>query len=349
MLHGIVTSDWHLEGLSNIFPNDGVERQLAVIDRIYQYAVDMGIKHIFIPGDITDTDSMSVDTQRKLIKFFAKYDGLICSYYIGGNHDYHDINTTSVDLMGDLCAMDLYDSVEFHTKPKQKVIDGVTVNFIPFPATERPKSKRPALNFVHCDYNGAVGDNGRPLKATHEVATRAGDFTFSGHIHKRQFLKKRRIAYCGNPYQKNFGENDPKGFIEFQAEYVKGKLDVTFRDVELKQDFRFVTKKIEKQADFDTIKHNDGCLYRLYLSDDVVMPATLRNDCPNVLQVYNGSKLQKAEATLLVQQYDAQLVDPTKGLARAMKDLGHSKSDYLLAKQVVKDAMSSLCQSVTRV
>ena len=53
-LRALSTSDFHFEGLTKLFPHNHIQRQIQELTKIYDYALDNGIKHIFIPGDISD-------------------------------------------------------------------------------------------------------------------------------------------------------------------------------------------------------------------------------------------------------------------------------------------------------
>lgn len=334
MLHAIVTSDWHLDSLANHFPNS-VQMQLEVIDRIYQYAVQNGIKYVIIPGDISDKDEMPDDTKRSLLQHFLRYEGVVESIYIGGNHDWRDTTSTSMDLINTLCEWKFLKSLKVYLTPEQFELEGVLVNALPYPATESIKSDRPCLNLCHTETVGAIGDNGRPLKAKHSVSVADGDFTVSGHIHLHQFLKKKRFLYCGNPYQKTFGETDAKGFCELKAVERDGVLKVKYEYIETKPGFSLQTIIINEQADFSTLKVNPNIRYRLYVGETVVVPSDLRVRIPNIAQILSSTKSQ----SIVLEQKHVTALHPSTGLKTLLKAEGASKKQVKHCEKLLDKAL----------
>lgn len=196
MLEALSTSDFHLEGMSKHFL-DATNRQLKEVDKIYQYAMSKGVQHIFWPGDLSDTPKMSFGTYMKLVMFLKKYDGIINTYYIGGNHDRSDVENTSCDLLKLLQSHGFFKSFRIFLEPEQDRIDGTLVNFCAWPCKESMSEKEGALNMAHVEYNGAIGDNGRKMKVNKDFASYKRDFTVSGHIHQYQHMKQQRVIFNG--------------------------------------------------------------------------------------------------------------------------------------------------------
>jgi DNA repair exonuclease SbcCD nuclease subunit len=345
MLHALVTSDFHLEALRKLFPKDHIERQLDEVEKIFQYAIKKGIRHIFIPGDISDTYNMSSDTYFSLVMLLKKYDGLLNIYYLQGNHDWEADKKTSLDLLNLMCAGDMFKTVFNFSKPTQLVIEGIVVNMLPFPAKRSIKNKKPCLNFVHTAYAGAVGDNGRALKVESEIYSKPSDFTVSGHIHKYQFLKKKRVIYFGDPYQKNFGESLPKGFGEIKAYYKKGKLIVKHQFINNHPDFTLESILISKQKDFLRLSKSDSVRYRLFIDPSVVIPQNLMLDFPNIKQILDSQGKTVLKDLICLDEFDLDNVsipkiDPTSTLKASMKSDGWSRSDYIAAKALILEARS---------
>lgn len=344
-LHALVTSDWHFEKLKKLFPHDHIDRQIREIEKIYQYALEKGIKHVFIPGDISDTHKMNSETYMKMLLLFKKYDGIIHTYYTGGNHDYSDITTTSMDLFQTILDGGYLETFHLFLKPEQIEVDGVLCNMMPHPAMESLANKRPCLNFVHVEYTGAKGDNGRLLKSKHNFQSSKSDFNISGHIHQYQELVKRRAIYCGTPYQTNFGEALPKGFIEIRAGVKDLKMVVKHRFIDNKPGFRLLTEEIGSTKDFAKLSTEPGIRYRLYLEEGVVVPSDLMLRNPNIVQVWHKNKNSKISTD--VEQFRQETTElpqlnPTEGLAKVFKANGLKKSDYLVAKDMVKQALTEI-------
>lgn len=344
VLEALVTSDWHLEGLSNHFPTDHVERQLETIDRIYQYAVEHGIKHVFIPGDITDKFRMDDETKRKLMQFFLKYEGVIESHYCGGNHDWADMTSTSMDLIKTFTEWDFLKSLHIYLRPEQVVIDGIVVNFLPHPAKESIKHKKPCLNFCHVEAVGALGDNGRPLKAKKDIKVDPRDYTISGHIHLAQVLEKKRFEYCGSPYQKTFGEALPKGFIHIRAQYKNKELVVKRKFVDSKPGFRLETVLVENQKDWSRLEVNRAIRYRIIVKGDLAIPADIRTRVPNISQINSTNKRVDLDNidTVDVSELELSDIDPRDGLKDYLKASGIKKSLRVRARKELNAVLSEI-------
>lgn len=347
MLHAISTSDWHLEKLKKLYPHDHVERQLREIDKICKYAIKQGIQHVIIPGDISDTHKMEASTYIALISFLKKYDNVLNLYYTGGNHDFSDISKTSMDLLQILTDNGFFNNFKLFLTPEQLEIDGVVVNMMNHPEMEALPNKRPCLNMVHVEYTGAVGDNGRTLKSHKEFKSPRKDFNISGHIHQYQHLKKRRVIYNGSPYQTNFGESLPKGFIEFRAKEKEGKLAVQHRFVDNKPGFRLLTEHIETASQFAKLSTEPGIRYRIYTAEGVVVPENLMLSNPNIVQLWENKdgravKNNNELADFMEQTTDIPKIDPYKGLVGAFKSSGHTKSEYMRGKEMVREVISEL-------
>ncbi|QZE59431.1 hypothetical protein MPK66_gp187 [Erwinia phage pEa_SNUABM_2] len=343
-LEALVTADWHFEGLANHFPVDHVDRQLETIDRIYQYAVEHGIRHIFVPGDITDKFKMDDETKRKLLQFFLKYEGVIDTWYCGGNHDWADMSNTSMDLIKTFCEWDFLKSLHIYLRPEQVEIDGIVVNFLPHPAKESIKHKKPCLNFCHVEAVGALGDNGRPLKAKHDIKVDPRDYTISGHIHLAQVLEKKRFEYCGSPYQKTFGEALPKGFIHIRAAYKNKELVVKRKFVDSKPGFRLETVMIENQKDWSRLEVNPAIRYRVIVKDTVSIPADIRTRVPNISQINSTNKRVDLDNidTVDVSELTLADIDPRDGLKDYLKASGIKKSLRVSARKELNAVLSEI-------
>lgn len=346
MIEAVSTSDWHLEGMFKHFP-DATNRQLKEVDKIYQYALNKAIRHIFVPGDISDKSNMSYSTYMKLVLFLKKYDGLINTYYIGGNHDRSDAESTSCDFLKLLCEQGFFKSFRIFLSPEQDRIDGSLVNFCAWPCYESLTEKEGALNFAHIEYNGVIGDNGHPVRTKHEFASHKRDFTVSGHIHQYQYLKNKRALFNGNPYQKNFGESLPKGFVHLKAQTNKNTIELKHRFIDNNPNFRLETVVIESPKDFSKLRDDNNIRYKLLVAPDVLVPTDLRLNYPNITGGIFNSETKKnrteetdVETVGLISKVSR--VKPTTGLKDYLSAAGHSKKEISAAHGHVKEAMDEL-------
>lgn len=346
VLEGVATADWHFMGLAKHFP-DHVQRTIFELDKVYQYAVSNGIPYVFVPGDISDTPHMPYEVYIALVLFLKKYDGIVTTYYIPGNHDFSDLKKTSMDLLNVLYQNDFFKTFHLHMGHHSEVIEGVPVNFLPYPLNEAPESKTPHLNFSHISYNGAIGDNGRKLRIKDEFIQNPNDFNISGHIHQYQYLKSKNALYCGNPFQKNFGESLPKGFVHFKARGTKKKIELKHKFVDTKPDFKLLNVKIESREDFAKLSTSDAYRYKLWVSPSVEIPKDLRVKFPNItggiFDLDSKVKTEEMEgARDLLTNTETNKIDLMYGLRDYMKGSGFKKKDYQEARSIVKQAANEL-------
>lgn len=347
MFEAVVTSDWHLVDSSKHFSNH-LERQMYEIEKIYQYAYANGIEHMIVDGDVSDTPSMGEDPYIALLRLLKKHDSHIKTYYIPGNHDFSDIRKTSMDLLYELYVTGYFKNFTLCLKPETRIIDNVPINFLPYPCLEAPKSKRPALNLSHVAYNGALGDNGRKLRVNNEFIQNPGDFNVSGHIHTYQHLKSKRAIYCGSPYQKNFGESLPKGFVHLKVKGHKSELQVRHKFIDNKPEFQFINLVIEKRSDYRKLVASESMLYKLWIAPGVEIPKDLRIQYPNITGGVFGldTKVRRDAEDDAVNaakvSYDVKNVDIRDSLKQHIKNAGHSKDFYKMALQESRVAANQL-------
>jgi DNA repair exonuclease SbcCD nuclease subunit len=349
MIHGIITSDWHLGSLRRFFPAGHIQMQMVEIERIYEYAVEQGIKHIFVAGDVSDTPTMDQEAYIELLKLLLKYDKVITTNYICGNHDFNDISRTSMDLLALLASKQgrMFNNLFVHREAKQVEISDVLVNFLPFPQISSIKSDRPCLNISHVEYIGALGDNGREMRSGDCFEQPDCDYNMSGHIHKYQELKSRNALYCGAPYQKTFGEQLPKGIVEFKAKEKNGKMKVKHKFINLRPAFSLVNKTIESSKDFGTLENCRNTLYNLAMEEGVHIPDDLRYQFPNIYAIFDkNSKRRLKQVAKRIRNGETpeteEIASATSNLPSTLKERGYSKADRKYTCNLVEEACAEL-------
>ena len=350
MLHGIVTSDWHLGGMTKIFANP-TEKQMVEIHKPYQYAIEHSIEHLFMPGDVADTASLSEHDLLALVKLLLTYDEHVTTYLILGNHDIESIKKTSMDILKVMSESGMFKRFKIFFKPELKRIEGINVCFMPFPHTKVLEATKPPLVFAHIETVGALGDNGRPLKAsTHEgneFERQPGDFIFSGHLHQQQYLKNKRISYGGSLYQKNFGEAMPKGFLDFTAKYVQGKLVVTQEVINSHPNFTLETVLIQASKDWDALSKDPNIRYKILIGEGVVVPRDITTNFPNIVYLNGASSRTKVNMDGTIDNGSQTLKDLptfslTTGLSKYLREAELNPRQIKRAKQWVKEARESV-------
>lgn len=346
MLKGISTSDWHLDGgLTRFFPNTATQKQLHEIEKICRYALEHDIKNIFIPGDLTDKARISEDTFIRLVALFLKFPTLTF-YYLLGNHDFVHVGRTCIDVLKVFIDNSALANVKIFEAPKVVTLGGVDVGFVPFPATEAPKNKRPMLLFAHVEEAGAVGDYGVALKsATMGIKRSKRDFVITGHLHTYQHIKEKRIIFNGSPYQKTFGESPVKGFIEFSAKYnAEGNLMVRHQFVDNRCEFKLIDRRIENTSDWDELEVGEHVFYKLHLGEGIVVPKNITKDFPNIVSM-NGVSYKGREFTETIEKKDTSLLPrytPLTGLVDFLHGFELDKAEIKMAVKMVKEAIEHL-------
>jgi DNA repair exonuclease SbcCD nuclease subunit len=346
MLRGVSTSDWHLDGgLSNVFKEKALPKMLHELDKIFKYCVENDIHHLFMSGDISDKARLDEETFIALVTLLLKYDQYVNFYYLLGNHDVAHVGRTSIDVLRIFAENGGLKNVRIFSKPEVITIDGIEVGFVPFPYTQlETKDKTPKLIFAHIEEAGAIGDNGHPLKSQHLKLLRSkDDFVFSGHLHTYQVMKDRRIVFQGAPYQKNFGEQGKKGFVEFKARYSRdGDLQVKPTFVDNRPEFTLINLAINEDADFDKIERNENMLYKITLGEGVIAPKGITRDFPNIIMLngvsYKGrSNIDTSEK---MSAEDIPKITPLTGLVKYLHKYELEKAEVKRAVSMVKEAIA---------
>jgi predicted phosphodiesterase len=338
MLRAVSTTDWHLMGLKRLFPKDHIRRQIKEIRKPFQYAIENGVKHMFVLGDISDTPFIDETALIALIRLILEYDDHLNVHYICGNHDYSDVHKTSMEMLGLLQDEKFFKRLHIHFAPEQLVIDGEVVNFLPWPKMEYLKHRRPTLNLCHIEHAGAVGDNGKPLKTKSKFVRREADFVVSGHIHQYQYVRSQRLIYPGALYQKTFGEKLPKGFIDLKCGVQNGKLEVRHRFVTSSPEIELLNLYIESERDFSQLRSDPHIRYKLHVSEGVVIPADLTTTYPTVFQVVGRGRKGVEREEHVNAAGDVPELDLMSGLIPFLKDEGLGGKMLRAAVSEVKNA-----------
>lgn len=349
MLKGVSTSDWHLTGgITRLFPHNALQKQLEEIEKPFKYCIENDINHIFMPGDLSDKARIDEETFIALIALLMKYDKYVSFRYILGNHDFAHVGKTAMDVLEVFIQNSAFKNVHLYRKPTIEKIDGVDVCFMPFPHNETPKNNRGSLVFAHIEEQGALGDNGLPLKSQGLKLKRSKkDFIISGHLHTYQYLKERRTIFNGSLYQKTFGESLPKGFIEFKAKYFDNELKVQHSFVNSNPRFCLQNLKIEDNDQWNTLQEGESILYKITVGEDVVIPKGITKQFPNIISL-NGVTY-KGRTNLDIQEKtsvnDIPKITPLTGLVKYLKRYDLTKQEIKRAVEMVREAIDVLNKS----
>lgn len=343
-LRAVVTADWHLDGMNKSLSN-ATDVQIRELHKPFRYAQEHGIPNVFIPGDASDTPKLSEHSFIALLTLLLTYDSSLNVWYMLGNHDIHSREKASMDVLRVFHDNGFFKNFRLMYAPTVEKVDGVHVAFVPFPFLEVPKCPRPPLVFAHVETVGAIGDNGLPLRMKEDTLVRQdGDFVISGHIHQYQHLKKKRLVYCGSPYQKNFGESLPKGFIEFEAKYVSGKLKVDHTFINSKPGFTLETVVVKTEADWDLLTDDPSRRYKVLVDrSEVVIPKNLTTRYPNIVMINGIDTTVKVEMNRdgveSITNTNLPKISMKTGLVQYLKSSGLERDQRIMARSLVEAAM----------
>ena len=228
------TADLHI-GKSRTFP-DYLERQISMLDKIFETAESNGTKTVLMAGDIFESKNIKWNEQRAFMERLFHYDAngfrtIICN----GNHD---------ELATGVSHMWLPQMInDFGGLSNTIIVDGETrlvklpdmhVGVIPVVHNnlstadlssevkklyDRADESLPFVMMLHATISGCSTDSGISLSGGPRIP-RDCDFVSYwalGDIHKCQQMADR-AWYSGAPMQHDFGDLRPKGILIVEAD-----------------------------------------------------------------------------------------------------------------------------------
>lgn len=325
IMEAVITSDWHLDcfntrAYSSYFPQrSDLDYQVAELRKPFEYAIDHGIRNVFVLGDIGDKHVLSVDAQLALLDLLVAYDGVLNTYIIHGNHDYSDINTRSLSLFDMLNTYKKFKTVNlFDTE--ELVIDRVLCRFLSYPNKEI--GVKSALNLFHLDVNGAVAGTAKITRGIDAPPT----YSISGHIHEHQVVGK--TIYCGSPYQVDFGNKLPKGFLHIRA---KSPHELRYKFINSGPRIELRKLSVNSDRDWSRLSRDKHHLYKIVVASHIQIPSTIRTDYPNILDI--SGRYEQPE------QQEVAEIRPTDGLETFLFNSGLSDIQVNRGLSLVDEAM----------
>ena len=275
--------DLHLskKRLVDLLGENSYEIQLDNIKRIISDARSKGLTHFVFLGDICDKPYLP-NTEYK--KFVEKFTGFLCEYkdeglvfdIILGNHDIEHLTKNSLNVFQSFSELGLLSHVNIYSEHTVKQINGITVEFMPYPCYE-PKHKN-SLCFAHIEIAGSKRDNGLLIQEGFHLPK--DNLWVIGHLHKRQ--EYRRVFYPGTPYQTDFGGDLDKGYA-IATVYPNYEIDYKFVPVE--PSFKFFNLSIEKLDDLNKLDSNPLHKFKLIYKEDLSLPNNFLKDHENVVSI----------------------------------------------------------------
>ena len=339
----VTVGDAHLDKLENLFPANHLELQVAEIDKVYKYAIKKGVPNVVWLGDVAHKERLTEESRIALYSILTRYDGLVNTYIILGNHDVAREGFHSLQFFVKLYETGKFKSVHIFKAGTQLVLNKVPVNFLPYPLTKALPYDGPCdktLNFAHLERPGAKRDNGMLIQKGDGVRQKDDNVWVIGHLHTPQ--KLGLTWYSGTLFQTNFGESLPKSFLHARVRNVKGLLK--WKIVEIPNDpaFKLINLKIESKSDLKKIDDNPLHLYKLFIKKGVQIDYDLASKHKNL---YNTPTTYSNEKELVEQQEVVELEinhSLTDGLRQELRDRGANKWQRRRAKALVADILDNL-------
>lgn len=228
------TADWHL-GASSFLGTDH-ERQLQVVDRIIDLAIDRGIQIVCVSGDVFDTNEPDPIAKEAFLQRVLSYDRMgIRLLVIRGNHDTSTTDRSAIRYLAHMTDYGVFKHSVFAERTQYVRVDDtifILLNHRPRFFKEDIEDAIQALHrgslAVSCKHTvlvaheciqGALSDTNYrmrgediPVSIGEHVPETTCTYVALGDIHQKQRMAPRAF-YPGSPLQVKFGDTWPKGVL----------------------------------------------------------------------------------------------------------------------------------------
>lgn len=340
----ILIGDPHLLSLNKLFPNLSINPDTFIyksLETAIEYAIENGIIHVIILGDVFDHPNPEQEDQKRFLDFLLQYKSLKF-WIIAGNHDYSDNDGhISINMSKFVSSVsDQLSHVRFFTNPELVEIEGIPFSFLPWPNCKTLQKN--SVNIAHVEIAGFRTDSGRVLDKGYEISKNG--IWYIGHLHRRQ-----EPYYPGNMFQKSFGEPySPKGFFHCTVRQRNGMLTEKHTYIAVKPPFRLENVKIQEYSDLKFLKKpNDQRIiqYKLHVKKGIDLPVGFLEDYPNVIDVFGKltnkelSSLEKEGFTIDSEDMEFDFLDSVEYLL--LKD-GLTNKEVKRAIRIVDNLVSTI-------
>lgn len=342
-MRAVVVGDLHLDALRKHFGQDSIDYQIFEVRKAYDYAVKHDIRHVIHQGDVSDKSHLSRYANSQFVALLHEYSVAgVHSHVIKGNHDVEHKEEHSLKPMETLIESGMLKGVTVYSDPKLVMVDGVPCYFAPFPChkgiTEVSKG------FGHFEVEGSTRDNGMVCTVGKLDSSESNTIWDLGHLHTPHIVGDK-YHYTGTLYQMNFGESLPKFFTDLNVRYENDKLDITRERIPNDPEFKFFNIEVYSIDDLAGVSDNPKYLYKLFLQQDVVLPANYQLKHDNVVDVVkfkNKDELIKLQA-IGNEDYSAMFKDITDGLDPYLADnCSFTDEQYELSRGIMDEIVEKL-------
>lgn len=330
------TADWHIGATKKLLPEDYLQRQIDAIGTLFEaaHALD-GV--LVVSGDVFHNKHVTEAERNALLDTVESWDRKgVRSYFINGNHDIIDTQSTTLDSLA-ILSRRLTNTTVATLQPMLCTLDG-GVTLLLFPPACRhdldtsesmarvrewtvkaPKGK-PLIVATHAQVAGAVSETGHVFTDGAKLGDKRVSYWALGDIHRFQKIAKNAY-YPGNPVHHRWGEDSgpEKGYIVYDTDAEK---------------VEHVTVESRRLLTVTEVKGLDALHWYRLRSDKPpkVMPQ-------NVLEVVPLDRSGKLEE--LASKLDALTgtEDPLEGLAEILADSGLSEDKVRQGLKLARSAM----------
>lgn len=341
-MRGVWVGDLHLDRLKKLYPN-ALELQAAEICKPLEYALSQGIKFVVFAGDIGEHPTLSEGALLVLLNTVVEYGKHLDIHIILGNHDFAETGVHSLKVLEFLQQNKLL-KCSIYIKATQVEIEGVAVNFLPYPYKKPLVCPSPTVNIGHFEVKGSLRDNGSVSGSEYRIKDK--NLWLIGHLHTPHTIRNN-VFYGGTLYQLNFGESLPKYWLDFSVKNKKGKFTFNVEYIENSPAFKLFNLEINTAHDLEKIKDKEHYRYKLFLKEGVILPEDVNIKYP---QIYNISgyrtrkELEALQQNIILPMEDQTLekVDVFFGLDDYLRSKGANKQQAKRALHLAKLAQDKL-------
>lgn len=268
-------------------------KQLKMLRKIFDVAVERDIQHVFLMGDVYDGPYPATHLIIALRRLLYKYREQLNFHILVGNHDWESAEHHALRLHHDLGTTGLFNFTVYE-KPTLTTIDGVRLFVCPHPEIHDVPAKKADWGLGHFGWNNARGENGHRVETGNAPRGRwiLGDF----HTHQ----SGDRYVYCGSASQVKWDEKLPKGVILFDSD--------DWQFLPITPTYKLGTAEIA--SDVDLAKLDDKTLWSIRTINNYTLPPDYKRQHHNIVHLAPARKRRDLRAAVLLSKEDSVLRNP---------------------------------------
>ena len=228
------TADWHIGANRRMLPNRRyLDRQMAAIEEIFDYAEQTADGRVVIAGDVFDRKNVLEVERNALLNVLERKERQgFRIVLINGNHDILETDRTSLKPIL-IFRRRLPGVVVASCKPRIVDLDGTT--FVLYPPWARhcldsakahkelrtylrQEKVEDAVLVTHLSVSGAKTETGYVLEGGAQLRSKRIAYWCLGDVHRMQTAGRPNAWYSGNPCHHKWGEDADKGVLLVDTE-----------------------------------------------------------------------------------------------------------------------------------